>query len=75
MGSLIKVAQMGDEFCGGDIGCPTIYRDAETGAFIIQGFVLDSIQRDQLGMPAGEDAVCVPNALVQRLADVLRAKE
>lgn len=39
--------------------CPTIYQDKE-GNFIIQGFQLADIDKKDMPLPEGEDAVKVP---------------
>lgn len=43
--------------------CPTIYQDDE-GNYIIQGFVLNQLEKSNLAIPDGEDAIRVPAAFL-----------
>lgn len=74
MTSWIKIVQMDKAGCGSDGDCPTVYQDPKSGDFIVQGFQLDSAERDRLSMPRGEDAVRIPEGIVRRLIDAMSVK-
>jgi len=61
------------EFVGGDTGqggSPRIYRDEESGDFIVQGYpVEDPADLAQLKVPAGETVVRVPVGLFKHLPE------
>jgi hypothetical protein len=44
--------------------CPTVYRD-DDGSYVVQGYTFES--GAELELPAGENAVRVPGALVDEL--------
>lgn len=48
-----------------DTKCPTIYRDEQTGNFIVQGYILANTDKKELGIPAGENVVMVPAEFLQ----------
>lgn len=55
------------EFVGGSTGqggSPRLYRDEESGDFIVQGYVIDDpSDLGQMKIPAGETVVRVPASL------------
>lgn len=55
------------QFVGGSTGqggSPRLYRDEESGDFIVQGYVIDEpSDLDQMKIPAGETVVRVPASL------------
>ncbi|WNI16207.1 hypothetical protein [Actinacidiphila sp. ITFR-21] len=59
------------EFVGGSTGqggSPRLYRDEESGDFIVQGYVIDEpSDLDQMKVPAGETVVRVPASLFDYL--------
>ncbi|MCC6678635.1 MAG: hypothetical protein IT436_15990 [Phycisphaerales bacterium] len=60
-----------DHECRGKT-CPSVY-ETEGGDYIVQGALLASGHRAELAIPAGEDAVRVPGALLKQLAARIRA--
>lgn len=59
------------EFVGGATGqggSPRLYRDEESGDFIVQGYVIsDPNDVDQMKIPSGETVVRVPASLFDHL--------
>lgn len=59
------------EFVGGTTGqggSPRLYRDEESGDFIVQGYVIsDPNDVDQMKIPSGETVVRVPASLFDHL--------
>jgi len=59
------------EFVGGSTGqggSPRLYRDEESGDFIVQGYVIDEpSDLVQMKIPAGETVVRVPASLFEYL--------
>jgi hypothetical protein len=49
----------------GDSTCPAVF-ETESGSLVVQGKVLDAILREQMNLPAGEDAVEIPRDVVLR---------
>lgn len=56
-----------------DSTCPTIYKDEETGNFVIQGFIMKAADKDNIQIPKGEDAVIVPAEFLQAFIDKQKA--
>lgn len=59
------------EFVGGSTGqggSPRLYRDEDSGDFIVQGYTIDDpSDLDQMKIPAGETVVRVPASLFDYL--------
>jgi hypothetical protein len=64
------------EFVGGNTGqggSPRIYKDADSGDFIVQGYLVeDPADLAQLKVPAGETVVRVPVDLFNHLPEEVR---
>ncbi len=50
--------------------CPSVYL-TDDGDFVVQGFLLDTLERAKLDIPGGEDAVRVPRTLLEQLKQQL----
>lgn len=58
--------KIADSGCKGG-SCPAVYREVESGDFIVQGFLLPEEVRGELSVAVNEGIVRVPAAVLEQL--------
>ena len=67
MKSVKLIAVVISDECGCDDSCPAIYRNPETGSYVVQGLKISPEVRAGLTLPSHEEAVELPAHIVEKL--------
>lgn len=69
----MKLRQIVDMCCKG-LNCPAVFEDMETGAILVQGRRLSSVNRSTIALGDDEEVVEVPRDLMDKLVQELRTQ-